>query len=264
MNTDFKTIQWERTGNIGILRLNNPDKMNAMGEQMRLELAECTTRISDEKGLRVVIFTANGKAFSAGADLELFLKKSENHQKQGGMGDLFSNSLARKFLNIEIPVIAAINGAAVGAGFTLLLSSDLRIASKSARFGAVFASVGLSPEYGSSFLLSRIVGHTKASELVLTARIFGADEALAMGLLNEVVEDEELMTKAMELARQIAKLPPVAVQMGKRALRHGLECTLSQALDYEELLETHCFATLDHQEAVRAFLEKRKPEYQGY
>ncbi|MBW1789401.1 MAG: enoyl-CoA hydratase/isomerase family protein, partial [Deltaproteobacteria bacterium] len=162
-----------------------------------------------------------------------------------------------------IPIIAAINGAAVGGGFTLSLTCDIRIASEAARFGAVFARVGLSPEYGSSFLLSRVVGLTKASELVLTARIFDAQEALSMGLVGEVVPEEQLMARAKEIAGQIAGLSPVAVRMGKRTLRHGLDSTLSQALDYEELAESHCFSSLDHQESVKAFMEKRAPEFKG-
>lgn len=263
MASSYQAIKWEREGGIGILTLNDPDNMNALTEQLRIDLSDCLERIPEEPDLRVVIFTGSGKAFSAGGDMELFLKRSVARQESGGVDALFSNNLARQLQRIEVPVIAAINGAAVGGGFTLSLSCDLRIASREARFGAVFARVGLSPEYGSSYLLSRIVGHTKASELVLTARLFGADEALQIGLLNEVVEPDQLMVRARELAEQIAVLPPVAVRLGKRTLRHGLECTLSQALEYEELAETHCFASLDHQEAARAFLEKRSPDYQG-
>jgi|APSaa5957512622_1039677.scaffolds.fasta_scaffold22147_3 enoyl-CoA hydratase/carnithine racemase len=263
METDYKAIKWERDGHIGILTLNQPDKMNALGPELRAELEDCISQIPAEKDLRVVIFTATGKAFSAGGDMETFLQTAVDRQERGGADSLFTNDMSRKFLNVEIPIIAAINGVAVGGGFTLSLTCDIRIASENARFGAVFARVGVSPEYGSSFLLSRIVGLTKASELVLTARLFDAQEALSIGLLNDVVAPEDLMTKAREYAEQIAALPPVAIRLGKRTLRHGLESTLSQALDYEELAETHCFSSLDHQEAVRSFLEKRAPEFQG-
>jgi enoyl-CoA hydratase/carnithine racemase len=220
-------------------------------------------RVARQPDLRVVILTGEGKAFSAGGDLDGFLSRSIKHQEQGGAKELFYNDMARTFLGVETPLIAAVNGPAVGGGFTLSLTCDLRIASEEARFGAVFARVGLSPEYGSSFLLSRIVGLTKASELVLTARIIDAQEALAIGLVNEVVPGNELIRRAREVAQQIASLPPLAVRMAKRALRHGLESTLSQALDYEEIVETHCFSSLDHREAVRAFLEKRTPDFKG-
>jgi len=263
MNAEYEAIKWEREGNIGILTLNQPDAMNAMSPILNAEMADCVSRIPEEKDLRVVIFTGAGKAFSAGGDLDSFLKSSKARHEKGGADELFRNDMSRRFLNIEIPIIAAINGAAVGGGFTLSLTCDLRVASEEARFGAVFARVGLSPEYGSSYLLSRIVGITKASELVLTARIFDAKEALEIGLVNEVVAPENLLERAREYAKQIAALPPIAIKMAKRTLRHGLESTLSQALDYEELAETHCFSTLDHLEAVKSFLEKRKPEFQG-
>lgn len=263
METDYKAIKWERDGYIGILTLNQPDKMNALGPELNAELGDCISRIPLEKDLRVVIFTGTGKAFSAGGDMESFLQTAVDRQERGGADNLFTNDMSRKFLKIEVPMIAAINGVAVGGGFTLSLTCDLRVASEEARFGAVFARVGLSPEYGSSYLLSKIVGLTKASELVLTARLFDAQEALGMGLVNDVVAPENLMAKAREYADQIAALPPVAIRLAKRTLRHGLESTLSQALDYEELAETHCFSSLDHQEAVRSFLEKRAPDFQG-
>ncbi len=262
MEREYTAIEWDRDGPIGIITLNRPEQHNAMGPELKEELFHILDRVALEKDLRVLIITGSGKAFSAGGDLEVFLKKSRDHQEQGGAIELFSNNLSRKFLSVEIPVIAAVNGAAVGGGLTISLTCDLRLASEEARFGAVFAKVGLSPEYGSSFLLSRIVGLTKASELILTARIFDAEEALRIGLVSEVVSSDELMGRAKALAVQIASLSPVAVRMAKRTLRHGLESTLSQALDYEELAESRCFSSLDHQEAVMAFLEKRPPEFQ--
>ena len=263
MTTEYSSIRWERKGPLGILTLDRPEDLNAIGPELYNELIYFTETLAREPDLKAVIVTGSGKGFSAGGDLQEFLSNSIAHQKQGGAIELFSNKLARKFLEVEIPLIAAVNGAAVGGGFTLSLTCDLRIASEEARFGAVFARVGLSPEYGSSFLLSRIVGLTKASELILTARVFDAQEALDIGLVNQVVPADQLMDSALALAGQIAALPPLSVRMAKRALRHGLESTLSQALDYEELAESHCFSSLDHQEAVRAFLEKRSPEYQG-
>jgi len=263
MTSKYTAIKWEREGPIGILTFNRPEDMNAIGEELRMELMDFMDRLPHEPELNVVIVTGSGQAFSAGGDLHGFLNRSIAHQEQGGAIDVFSNKMARKFLEVEIPLIAAVNGAAVGGGFTLSLTCDLRIASEEARFGAVFAMVGLSPEYGSSFLLSRIVGLTKASELVLTAKIFDAKEALDIGLVSEVVPPDQLLDRARALAGQIAALPPVAIRMAKRTIRHGLESTLSQALEYEELAESHCFSSLDHQEAVKAFLEKRPAKYRG-
>lgn len=263
MIPEYSAIKWELEGTVGILTFNRPENLNALGPEIYVELVDCMDRLAKEPDLQVIIITGSGPAFSAGGDMDAFLSRSEAHQEQGGAIELFTNEMARKFLDIEIPLIAAINGPAVGGGFTLSLTCDLRIASEEARFGAVFARAGLSPEYGSSFLLARIVGLTKASELILTAKIFDAKEALNMGLVNEVLPADQLMDRARKLAQQIASLPPLSVRMAKRTLRHGLESTLSQALDYEELAETHCFSSLDHQEAVRSFLEKRPPQFQG-
>lgn len=260
----YETIAWRQDGPVGVITLNVPDKLNALSLEMQSELHACVDGIQALSDLRVLIITGAGSAFCAGGDLQGFLERSKAHHEKGGARELFINHLSRKFMSIEIPVIAAINGPAVGGGFTLSLTCDLRLAAEGARFGAVFARVGLSPEYGSSFLLSRIVGLTKANELVLTARIFDAREAKEIGLVNEVVPEDRLMERAMETARQIASLPPLAVRMAKRTLRHGLESTFSQALDYEEMVETHCFSSLDHQEAVKAFLEKREPRFRGY
>jgi 2-(1,2-epoxy-1,2-dihydrophenyl)acetyl-CoA isomerase len=171
MKEAYRSITWEKEGPVGVITLNRPENMNAMGDELRAELPDVLDTAALDKELRAIIITGSGKAFSAGGDLDGFLRRSRAHREQGGAIALFSNSLSRKFLGVEVPLIAAVNGAAVGGGLTLSLTCDLRIASEEARFGAVFARVGLSPEYGSSFLLSRIVGLTKASELVLTARI---------------------------------------------------------------------------------------------
>jgi|Deesub1362A_J573_1020465.scaffolds.fasta_scaffold00113_81 2-(1,2-epoxy-1,2-dihydrophenyl)acetyl-CoA isomerase len=264
MKTSYKTILWTKEDSVGVLRFNRPERLNALNLEMHQELADLLSHLRKDPELRSVIVTGEGEAFCAGGDLHRFRDEARRHRERGGARELFSNNLSRAFLSMEIPLIAAINGTAVGGGFTLALTCDLRIASEGARFGAVFARVGLAPEYGSSFLLPRIVGLTRAAELILTARIFDAQEALGMGLLSEVVPADRLMERARELAHRIASLPPLAVRMAKRAIRHGLECTLSQALDYEELAETHCFSSHDHQEAVEAFLEHRDPRFQGF
>lgn len=264
MKTSYKTILWTKEDSIGVLRFNRPALLNALNLEMHQELADLLSHLRKDPELRSIILTGEGEAFCAGGDLHRFRDEAQRHGRRGGARDLFSNNLSRAFLAMEIPIIAAINGTAVGGGFTIALTCDMRIASENARFGAVFARVGLSPEYGSSFLLPRIVGLTKATELILTARIFDAQEALDIGLVSEVVPGDRLMERALELAQRIASLPPLAVRMAKRTIRHGLECTLSQALDYEELAETHCFSSLDHREAVEAFLERRDPKFQGF
>lgn len=263
MTAEYQYIIWERDGPIGILKFNRPETMNALGPEIGGDMADLLPRLVQEHDLRVIILTGEGNAFCAGGNLQVFLERCKIQREVGGAMNMYKNDLVRLFLDVEIPIIAAVNGPAIGGGITLSLACDLRIASEEARFGAAFTRVGLSPEYGSSFLLARTVGRTKAAELVLTARIIDAAEALSIGLVSHVVSADQLMELARDLARQIASLSPVAVRTAKRTLRHGLDCTLSQALDYEEFAETYCFSSLDHEEAVKAFVEKRPPKFIG-
>lgn len=260
---EYSYLKWEQEDGIGIIRFNRPEVLNALAQDLSEELCDLLPRLNQIEDLRVVIFTGEGKAFSAGGDLQGFLERYNAHAEKGGAPELFRNKVPRALLDVEVPLIAAINGPAVGGGLTLSLICNLRIASENARFGAAFARVGLAPEYGSSFLLSRIVGLTRASELILTARIFDAKEALSYGLVTEVVSPDDLLPRAQELAKEISAHSPLAVKMCKRVLLHGLDCNLKQALDYEEMVETHCFSSLDHRESVKAFLEKRKPVFQN-
>jgi enoyl-CoA hydratase len=258
-----EAVIWERQKDIGIIKFNQPETLNALSSKMKGELLELLGEIKVDSDLKVIILTGTGKAFSAGGNLQEFMAHWEANKNKGGAQDLFANDLARAMLSVEVPAIAAVNGPAVGGGMTLSLCCDIRIAAEEARFGAVFVKAGLAPEYGSSFLLARAVGLTRASELILTGRIIDASEALQMGLVSEVLPGPKLMERAMELAHIISSHPPLAVRMAKRVLRHGLECTLSQALDYEELAETHCFSSMDHYEAVKSMVEKRSPEFIG-
>lgn len=264
MDSEFPNLIWRKEGHVGVLRLNNPKALNALSMELQEDLVGFLPTLNTIDDLRVVILTGAGKAFSAGGDLKAFSRRYDRYRERGGLRPVYSNRVAQALLDVEVPVIAAVNGHAVGGGLTLSLISDLRLASDKAHFGAAFVKVGICPEYGSSFFLSRVVGVTKASEMVLTARPIDAQEALACRLVSEVVPDDRLMARAHELAEGIAQLPPFAVKMAKRVLRHGLESTLQQAMAYEELNETLCFSTADHKEAVSAFLEKRGPKFVGH
>ncbi|MBT8342056.1 MAG: enoyl-CoA hydratase [Desulfatitalea sp.] len=264
MDSAFPNLIWNQQGHVGVLKLNNPKMLNALSMALQKDLMGFLPQLNEMQDLRVVILTGEGKAFCAGGDLKAFCSRYDRYKERGGLRPVYSNQVAMALLDVQVPIIAAVNGHAVGGGLTMALISDLRIASDNARFGAAFVKVGICPEYGSSFFLSRVVGVTKASEMVLTARSIDAREALDIRLVSEVVPEEQLMDRAHALAHEIAQLPPFAVKMAKRVLRHGLESTLQQAMAYEELNETLCFSTADHKEAVSAFLEKRKPEFIGY
>ncbi len=165
--------------------------------------------------------------------------------------------------NVEIPTIAAVNGSAVGAGCGLALMCDIRVASNKATFGETFLNVGLIPGDGSAFTLPRVIGMAKASELIFTAETIDAAAALELGLINHVVEHEELLTKATAVARKIAGRPPQAVRLTKKLLRLGIHSTLAESMIQAASFQALCHFTEDHMEALNAMFEKRKPNYQG-
>jgi len=261
MENSHVLVQFE--DGVAIVTLNRPEAMNALSDPLKDALMDTMPRLDGDGSVRAIVITGAGKAFCAGGDLQGFKRRYEEFRSREGSIDYFSNATAQTMLGISKPILAAINGPAVGGGLTLSLTCDIRFASDRARFGASFVRVGLAPEYGSSFLLPRLVGYGKAFELVLTGRIIDAVEAERIGLVNRVVPHERLLEDTMEMAREIASLPPLAIRLAKQALRHGMESTLQQAINYETHLETYCFTTRDHYEAVTAFLEKRKPIFQG-
>ena len=242
---------------------NRPEARNALSEPLKQALIDTLLKLDADDNVKVLVLTGAGKAFCAGGDLQNFKQKYEDFSARGGGKEYGSSLPAETMLKFSKPMIAAINGPAIGGGLTLSLACDIRLASDQAKFGATFVRVGLTPEYGSSFLLSRIVGIGNASELVLTGRIIDAAQAERIGLVNRVISHDRLLEEAFKVAKEIASHPPVAVQMGKRVLRHGMESTLPQAIDYESHLLTYCYTTLDHHEALTALLENRKPTFKG-
>ena len=165
--------------------------------------------------------------------------------------------------NMRAPVIGAINGAAVGAGFTVALACDIRIASEEAQFGAPFLNVGLVPELGSTYSLPRLIGIARACEMVFTGRMVRAQEAREIGLVNQVVAREELEATVQKMAAQILQMAPVPLQIAKQALYQGLDADLVTQIQYEQLGQSACFKSEDYQEGIKAFLEKRKPVFKG-
>jgi len=161
------------------------------------------------------------------------------------------------------PVIAAVNGAAAGAGFNLALCCDIRLASTAAKFSQAFVKRGLHPDWGGTYFLPRVVGTAKACELIFTGAIIDAEEALKLGIVSAVHAPEALMPAALGLARKIAEGPPIAIRLAKRGIYHNLECDLRQALEYETFAQNICFETEDATEGIRAFVEKRAPSFRG-
>jgi enoyl-CoA hydratase/carnithine racemase len=254
----YKTISSERKGQVGILYLDRPKVLNALSEEMQRELLHFMQGARADDSLRVLILTGRGRAFSAGGDLNMFKQAYEAYQRDGSDSGLGGTNLPRAFIDFPKPFIAAINGAAFGFGLTVSLICDIRIAASNALFSCAFARIGVTPEFGSSYFLPKVMGYARAAELAFTAKDIDAQEAYRLGLVNRVVPPEELMVASEALANEIAALPHEAVMMAKRVLRHGSQSTLDQALPYESLVFQYCTRTAEHYKTVCETLARLK------
>jgi enoyl-CoA hydratase/carnithine racemase len=267
----YEQILYEIRDGVAVITLNRPEVLNAWTPQMGQEISNALDNSNKNDEVGAIVVTGAGRGFCSGADLRWFdqitkeLQKAEDaaavlrkfREEQSPVGhNLIKLALESK------PIIGAINGPAVGVGLTMTLPWDIRLASENARFSFAFVRMGLVPEAGSTFFLSRLVGFSKACELVYSARFFDAKEALEIGLVSHVLPPEKLMPTALEMARDFCERPPMALRVAKElmvkgAFFHGLEETLS--LEAESF--GRCQASPEHREAVRAFLEKRKPDF---
>lgn len=253
---------------IVLLTLNRPELRNPISDAEVIEgLLAALVRLEDDPKARVAILTGAGKGFSSGGNI--------NEMKPGGSLNAGSPATTRisykrgiqrlplAFAALEVPIIAAVNGAAMGAGCDLTCMCDLRIAGESAKFAESFVKLGLIAGDGGSWLLPRVIGWSKAAEMALTGDAIDAAEALACGLVSRVVPDAELLDTARALARRIAANPPHAVRMTKRLLWEGRRADLATLLEMASAMQAAAHATADHEEAVAAFLTKRPPEFKG-
>jgi len=253
-------IQYDVAGQVAMITLDRPDARNAYSEAMVDELLAALDRADDDTTVRAVVLTGAGPAFSAGGDLKAMRDRSGMFA--GDPAELRTQyrrglqQLPRRFDAFEKPVVAAVNGAAIGAGLDLALMADLRIASADARFGSTFARVGLIPGDGGAYLLTRVVGFARALDLVLTARIVDAEEALALGLVTTVVPAEDVLATARERAEQIAALPPKAVQAAKACLYRSVDHDLETALQLTAALQATVQHTDEHTKAVQDMIER--------
>ena len=261
----YESLIHEVKDGIATLTLNRPERLNALGGTLREDLHDAITRGSADPEVRVMIITGAGKGFCAGGDV-----KAMNENRERGtarpIGDKVAPGRDRTLLAMRDapqPIIAAINGAAAGAGMNLALGCDIRIASTAAKFSQAFVRRGLHPDWGGTYFLPRVVGMAKAAELIFTGDVIDAAEALRLDLVSRVVAPEELMPVVHELARKIAAGPPIAIRLAKRALYHNADCDLRQALEFETFAQNICQDTEDAREGIAAFVEKRAPHFRG-
>jgi enoyl-CoA hydratase/carnithine racemase len=251
---------YKKEGKVAIITLNRPDALNAMDPETYQELSDALIDFKDDDNLWVGILTAAGeKAFCAGADIKKMLPslQSVNGQTTTGPATIVRG------LNLWKPMIAAVNGAALGGGLELALGCDIRIASENAIFGVPEVNLGLIPGWGGTQRLPRVIPWAKAAEMLMTGRPIDAKEAYRIGLVNKVVPIAELMPTAMQMADALCKPAPLAVRAVKQAMLQGTSLSLSGGLELERELTDYVMSTEDFQEGTTAFVEKRKPDFKA-
>ena len=255
----------ERVTHVAILTLNRPNKLNALDGELRGALLDAVASVKSDDEVRAVIFTGAGRGFCSGADLTAGGGEPKPPTQNDRLDDLgWVGRQALAVYGLDKPVIAAVNGVAAGAGMSLALACDLRVGSERSRFKTVFIERNLSPDSGMSFFLPRIVGYSRAADLIYTSRAVEAEEAHRIGLLDRLVDHDELLDRAIELASQMTDWPPLALRVSKRVLQHNVECDLGDALRYElTSLSYGNRAVNDRKESLAAFRERRKPKFTG-
>ncbi|NLI80197.1 MAG: enoyl-CoA hydratase [Deltaproteobacteria bacterium] len=265
---EFKEILFHVEEGVATLTLNRPDIRNAIThEEIIAEVKAVCRFVNENKNIQVLLFSATDPAFSSGGNVKDM--KDKKGMFYGSPAEIMENyrhniqDVLLSVYNVEAPTIAAVNGAAIGAGCGLALMCDIRIASRKAMFGETFLNVGLIPGDGSAFTLPRTIGMGAACELIFTAETIDAETALQMRLVNHVVDHEQLMPKAREIAAKIASKPPQALRLTKRLLRAAQFATLPETMDKAAGYQALCHFTEDHMEALSAMFEKRAPKYAG-
>lgn len=257
---DYENIIYEVSDRIATITLNRPDAYNATTDELYQELQHALGVIAADKDVGCVIITGAGKGFCAGADLKARKDDMTPLQRRARHRWILRDILEPLF-RLEKPVIAAVNGAAAGAGFNIALACDFVVASDKASFMQAFAKVGLVPDLGGLYLLGRVIGINKAKELCFTARKVPAEEAKALGIVNHVVPHDDLMRTAREIAATIAAGSPTAMAMTKTLLDKSTNATLDQMLEFESYAQTIAYLTPEYEEGVQAFREKRAPDF---
>jgi len=262
----YEDIIFTKEQMVATLRFNRPQAMNAFSPRMMEEIFHAIEDVRNDPDARVLVLAGTGRAFSTGADVKAMAEGKLRHDfdsKDSPAGRNNRPNYALTLRNLDKPVIASINGYAVGGGLDLSLACDIRIASERAKFAEVFIRRGLIPALGGTYFLPRLVGLDKACEMIWTGDMIEAEEALKLGLVTKVVPHDELDDATFELAEKLAKGPPLAIQAAKRAIYDGLTMNLEETLHYTGKIMEGLHKTEDHKEGARAFVEKREPHFTG-
>lgn len=267
---DYETIILERRGNVALLTLNRPERLNALSPQMTDELAAALDAVDDDDEARVLVITGAGRGFCSGADVG-----GMRNERQEGAGSTRSAEALRQGLirsagrvqpriqKLRVPTIAMVNGAAVGAGCDLAMACDLRTGCEKTRFMNAFVRIGLFPGWGGTWLYPRVMGVGRALEFLYTGEFMESEEAGRLGVINRLVPSEELERETMALAGKIASGPPIAMRLAKMQVYGGLDMDFETALGVAAACETITLSSEDHREGVAAFREKRQADFKG-
>jgi 2-(1,2-epoxy-1,2-dihydrophenyl)acetyl-CoA isomerase len=262
----YKCLLYEVKDKIATLTLNRPERLNALGDTLRDDLHDAIVKSAANPEVRVLVITGAGRGFCSGGDVKTMNERDRAGQGSYTLNERISPQRDQTVLMMRDcpkPIIAAVNGAAAGAGANLALACDMRIASNVAKFTQAFVRRGLHPDWGGTYFLTRLVGTAKACELIFTGESIDAAEAFRLGIVNAVVQPEELMAKTYELAEKIAGGPPIAIRLAKRGIYHNQDADLRSALEYETYAQNICRETEDAKEGIKAFVEKRAPVFRG-
>lgn len=257
--SEYKFMLMEKEQEIGFITINRPNALNALNSEVLGELKACFEQMEKDNDVKVIILTGSGeKSFVAGADISEMVSKTPAEGEQfGAYGQMVFETIEQ----LKKPVIAAVNGFALGGGCELAMSCDIRVASKKAKFGQPEVGLGIIPGFGGTQRLLRLVGMGTAKMLIMSARIVGADEALRIGLADIVTEPEQLLAEAKKLALEIASKSPNAVSISKRTINEGYEKGLKESVAYEAKMFGECFSNQEQKEGMNAFLEKRPAKF---
>ena len=263
---DFEHLIYNVDNLVATLTLNRPETLNALTPSMRQSFEAALELAETDDSVRVIVITGAGKGFCSGGDV-----KAMNEARKSGKASVLDDKIdpIRDRIVLALrdstkPIIAAVNGAAAGAGMNIALACDIRIASDTAKFGETFAKRGLHPDWGGTYFLPRIVGMAKACELIWSGKMIQAREALELGIVSQLETPEALMTATLEMANSFSAGPPIAIRMAKRAMYRSMDSTLREALEFETYAQNTCSATLDAKEGIAAFVEKREAVFTGH
>lgn len=260
----YETIEFEVTDGVAVLTLNRPDRMNSFNTLMHGEVRAALKQVKKDASVRCLLITGNGRGFCAGQDLSD--RNVDPNAEMPNLGESIEqnyNPLIRTLQGLEMPVICAVNGVAAGAGANIALACDIVLAARSASFIQAFCKIGLIPDSGGTWTLPRLVGHARATALAMLGDRISAEQAQSWGMIWQVVDDEQLKDEALALAKRLATQPTKGLALIKRALQASWNNSFDEQLDLERDLQTLAGRTEDYREGVKAFMEKRHPEFKG-